>query len=218
MKTLLSILMLAIFGFVFSQENPRVIVFKPEDTKKTKWGSGEELNALKIGLAEMFLGDFSLFYERALSDIFTFEAGLGFTKRKDPSVGPFGFTFFEPDYVNPDITSKVGTALSAGFRLYPDYVFEDFYISIELKYRTYNWDNDYYASYGTVEESSKVFYPRISSGQSLLISDKLIFDYFGGIGLATITTNRFDWNTESVQPNQTRTLWFHVGLRFGLLF
>jgi hypothetical protein len=230
MKRCIFFLLTFCWVVAYSQDDPKVIVFKPDDNGPNKSGGlmGDQSNILKLGVAEMFLGDYSLFFERALADFASFEVGAGFTKRRDPSIGPFNFDILEDMTVPDELISRLGSSFSLGFRLYPDYVLEDWYFSVEVKWRNYNWTNSGYSVYdwdtqtsssiGPVDESFRVFYPRVSSGYSAVFGDRLVVDYFGGIGLARATRNTFNFNTEQVEQTQNRVLWFHVGLRFGLLF
>jgi hypothetical protein len=216
MKKIIVLIFISMYALMQAQQDPRVIVFNADDKKKSA-STGDEMNILKIGLAEMFLGDYSLFFERGLTDYFSVEIGAGLTSRSNPSIGPFSFTFLD-DFVDTDIVGRMGNSLSAGFRIYPDYVLEDFYFSVDVKRRVYSWENSFYQTPEPVRESYSVLYPRISSGQSVIVGDKVVIDYFGGVGFAKIKRNAYDWNTEDISTTESQTLWFHLGLRLGLLF
>lgn len=193
-----------------AQNEPRVVTFKSEETNKDNLNS--EQNILKLSILEYFSGDFALYYERAVGDMFGLEMSLGVTVFD--YVGSI-FDDFLYDY--DEKIFQYGLSYSLSLRFYPIDLFDEFYVAPEYKFRRYKWKREYFS--GDVEESRKLSLPRLNIGYSYFYDNNLLFDYFVGIGLNNETRERFDVNdnqvfTEELNPRPR----FHVGFKIGYAF
>jgi hypothetical protein len=203
-------------SIVCSQEKPNVVVFKPEEQSGLQ--IKEAKNAIKIGVGDMFVGDYCLHYERSVNDFLSWGGGLGITSRIDPRIDPFSLYFIEEVYGNSLIQNNPALSWALNFNFHFDYVFDGSYIGFELKRRVYDWDNLSYAFAESVNEWYNVLYPRINLGYNIVLADRLIFDGFVGIGAARVTLNQYSTFQEEVIETSERRILFHLGLRIGGIF
>jgi hypothetical protein len=115
------ILCLTFIAFLSNaQDNPKVIVFKSEDSNVN---SSPQSNILRVGVFEIVNGDFSLYYERKVAEKLSLQFGLGVTIQDY-----FGGLLNEDiDFLlESDVQAKVGHSLSAGFRFLPKWCFRGF--------------------------------------------------------------------------------------------
>jgi hypothetical protein len=203
---------------VFSQENPRVIVFNsPESNTITKKDTYP--NLLKISVIEAMAGDLSFYYERILAKNLSGEIGLGLTTK-----GLFSTDIQDP---NTDIfrQSKTGISFGFGMRYYPFRAVEDYYFAPELKYR---FSQNTYTPNLTdnFQESKSMLNVRMTFGYVFFIDDRIFLDLFASLGIASIKEidyiNVFNNETFQDEPveriTKSPSVRFSIGLKFGLNF
>lgn len=196
---------------VYGQNEPRVVTFKSDENNIEN--NHLEQNILKLSLFEYFSGDFALYYERALGDMFGLEMSLGATL-----YDIIGNIVLFDEIGTEDKELKYGLSYSFALRFYPVDLFEEFYVSAEYKFRKYNWNQNYY-DFGIHEETLKYSIPRLNFGYTSFYDNNLLFDYFLGIGVNTITSERYDYDSDSVTTEQLNPRpKFHIGLKVGYAF
>ncbi|MGB0933166.1 MAG: hypothetical protein ACPGU5_02725 [Lishizhenia sp.] len=161
---------------------PKVVVFNgSNDTEKPKT---IYKNLIKLSALEIFSGDISLYYERIVSENFSFEGGLGFTI--DDYLEGFFNDSFDNFSSNEDRVSKIGVSTSIGFRYYPFLASEEVYFAPELKYRYYHSDYEFGTNENPVffKETKTIINPRITVGYVYFFDDKIFVDMFAGLGIA----------------------------------
>lgn len=193
-----------------AQNEPRVVTFKSEESSKDNLNL--EQNILKLSVLEYFSGDFALYYERALGDMFGLEMSLGVTV-----FDYVGSIFDDFLFGYDEKIFQYGLSYSLSLRFYPIDLFDEFYIAPEYKFRRYKWKREY--SSGDEEESRKISLPRLNIGYSYFYDNNLLFDYFVGIGLNNETREWYDVNvsqvvTEDLNPRPR----FHIGFKIGYAF
>jgi hypothetical protein len=197
-------------------------VFKPESNDQSARGFNSDFqNVVRLGLFEMIYGDVSLYYERALNKQFTAEIGLGLTFRDN-----FGGLIFDDDgsFFTETIDARIGNSFSLGFRVYPEYLFEDWYFSVELKYRQYKWFQPNLEGITTELDRRSYFMPRFNLGWAAYSDNNVCFDIFMGVSSARLTRyelyayehqgqtvlESYDWSI--IYPRM------HIGMRIGFGF
>ena len=135
---------------------------------------------LKAGLLEFFSGDFSMYYERVISNKISLEAGAGIV-----------FKNFLKEFVeeNTSANSKQvipGPSLSASIRYYPYIPGELFYLSAGYKYRRYRTKYTNISNANQQEETFKEYYGksiyRLGAGFNFVLDEKMLLDLYSGIG------------------------------------
>lgn len=218
-----SIYILCFMLFAFfsnAQDNPKVIVFKSEDSKVN---SSPQSNILRVGVFEIVNGDFSLYYERKVAEKLSLQFGLGVTIQDYFG----GLLNDDIDFLlESDVQAKVGHSLSAGFRFYPSGALEDFYFAPEIKYRKYQWDDNTYNGPDPETQTRSYAIPRLNIGYVWYYDNSVNFDLFAGFGFAKIKNNAYETTydpitfqaqTEMTEREALRPR-FHIGFSIGFAF
>jgi len=93
-------------------------------------------NAVKVDPVQVIFGDFRIYYERLISNHYSFEVGLGFTRRNYAA----GWFDYELDNLGDNVNIETGYSVSLAFRRY----FQDYeelhglYLSAAGNYRLYS--------------------------------------------------------------------------------
>lgn len=205
-------------------DGPKVVVFNSEDTVDKK----NEIiarNLFKFGLLSPFAGDFSFYYERVLAKSFSMEFGLGITI-EDYIQGVIDDEFLD---INND-NNLFGPSALIGFRYYPVYTPEEFYIAGEFKHKQYRSEQNFNSSNDVFARSNVISKFRLTFGYQVFVYDNVFWDFFGGFGLGS--ENRITYSEEFVDPssttnndmvivkNEQRDLkpYVHIGVKIGLTF
>ena len=220
MKPLLIIIFTLTVSFAFAQ--PRVVSF---DSQQGKPDPRKETNILKLNVLEYFVKDYSLYYEKELTNKLSAEVGFGVT------FGDFYWNFFKNTISSPSTTmslenEKLGYSFSAAIRFYPVQALEKAYIAPEFKFREYNWDvtvMDYSNSVnGTllkVDESRTYIIPRLTFGYVIFLFNNLSLDFNLGFGInlpKETTYNHDTYRLEKVTLKSRPRI--HSGFKIGYVF
>jgi hypothetical protein len=202
---------------LLGQDTPKVVVFENTSSQNTYDASAKE-NVLKWNMFGFTRGDFSLYYERKISDNVTGEIGFGVTKYDhyyhvfNESFGHIGY---EPE------SGVFGYALSASIRLYADEAFDGFYFDLGLKHRVYNSDLTISSAYSIINFEDAVicknaFFPRFTMGYFHQMNQFGI-EPFVGVGLERLSA--FPSNEIESEFDYARdVLRIHAGIKINLLF
>ncbi|MCC5922740.1 MAG: hypothetical protein JJT77_03045 [Crocinitomicaceae bacterium] len=193
-----------------AQTEPKVITFKSDDSSNPNISKETlERNVFKLSIIEILAGDFPVYYERGLNNMFSLEFGLGAT------FGDFmndfsSLAFFDPD---SDIGIQYGLSYSLALRFYPIDLFEEFYVATEFKSRNFRW------SYLDHQESRRYRMPRLSLGYAYFYDNNLVFDYFLGVGLNNMSESRYDFIEDAVvRKDFNPRPRLHAGFKIGYVF
>jgi hypothetical protein len=214
MKHLLILFLLAVSFIIadksFSQTEPKVITFKADDASNpNKIRETLQRNVFKLSILEILAGDFPVYYERGLNDMFSMEFGVGATF--GDFMNDFGsLAFFDPD---SEIGIQYGLSYSLALRFYPIDLFEEFYVAAEFKSRNYRW------TYFDHQESRRYRMPRLSLGYAYFYDNNLVFDYFLGVGLNNRSELRYSFIEDAViQKDFNPRPRLHAGFKIGYVF
>jgi hypothetical protein len=149
-------------------------------------------NLIKINPLLIFNGDIPIYWERRIKDQVSVEAGLGFTHM---------------DYVNNIFTlsdqtgnlevrnAKPGYSLMIAAKYYPSKftkALDDIYFGPEIRYRKYNTeveDCSPTSLTGFVAEDRTLIDFKLNVGYIYYLSDRVIVDFYGGIGMRSRNIN-----------------------------
>ncbi|PWH81387.1 DUF3575 domain-containing protein [Brumimicrobium oceani] len=201
---------------------PRVVTFGDE-VEESEQRTYDEKNIIKLNLGELFSSDFSLYYERQLTNKLTFEVGAGLT------YNDFFGHLFSPSLYAPEayaVDKKMGNSFAVGLRFYTSRTFDGFYIAPEYKYRKYHWsdeaqfiDTDANIPGLYLDESRVHSIARLSFGYALFYSNNIQFDFQTGIGLSSITEkiyNPYSGELETTKVNFRPRV--NLGFKLGYAF
>lgn len=212
-------------------QSSTVEVFKPENYNE-EFSSEEvtytEINCVKWNLGMLTRGVFMLDYERALSDYFTAEVGLGITYQD------YWFEIFNEMWVdnyysyNYSPQPKGGLAFEGGIRLFPGEVggFDGFYIYPNVRLRDYNIDYTYNYTDDMGEEQDKIFNAGYSMTEVGFIvgyeieswADVVTWDYYFGIMYRKAIFDHIDAENLQIERENISNPFFVLGLKLGVPF
>lgn len=89
--------------------------------------------AFKLSPLLSFVGEYPLFFEYALKKKSSVEFGLGATYPNLLMTGIYDAVYFDLE----GRQKNIGYSVSANYRLYPDIVFEEFFIGLDFRYKSY---------------------------------------------------------------------------------
>jgi len=219
-----------LYGFAYAQ--PKVVTFESEENS-TEESTYSKRNLLKVGVVELFSGDFPIYYERVLTNHISAEIGLGITFGDFYSdVVNLGGGDGGSSPLNTNVDARYGVSFSAALRFYPIEILEELYISTEFKFRKFNWgrqiDEIYYDPEDidppveiseNVTESRTYSMPRVTLGYSYFYEENLIIDLHVGIGMNTSVDEIFDYQSKQVikteRPTNPRV---HAGVKISYVF
>lgn len=221
MKALLIICFTLLITLI--QAQPRVITFGEDDTETT---TQMPKNLIKLSPFEYFAGDFSIYYERVLTEKITAEVGIGMT-----NADLYGLVKYIDLYspFNSFVTPKMGFSFTAAIRFYPIEVLEGVYVAPEFKYRKHNWERRTYEdlyffdepsdSDELVDENRTYTIPRITFGWAVLYDNNLSFDWSIGLGMNSAKENVFNEETMMMETRKRGTNpRLNLGLKIGFAF
>lgn len=221
-------LTLTVLVFLFTiisikgQDEPKVIIFKPSsETFEGEENIKSEKNSFKLGLIEAIYGSYAVYYERALNNKFTFDAGFGATfsnliMELEPRFGfrPIGST---SEYY----TYNYGRIISFGAKYYLSEVYEDYYFAFSYFNRNYIWDHFPNGDRGrglTYKENYRISAPQLLFGYSWLGDAGLVLDTFAGIGFTKFSTDIYSTDTDKIETFEESLPTFRFGMKLGIIF
>lgn len=242
MNKIVTVLFLSAFNVVFSQvvkttpapssssNQPKVIVFKPDSTTDSKGYTPEFRHMIKISPLMFFNGDFPLFYEMRVGNNTSIEVAAGMTSKDhiheiyDEMNDNNANLFYE---YGETTEYQFGRSLRAAFKYWPSKygaLDEGYYFSPEFLYRNYKstisaevYDADL-EMYQTLaynrERTVKEF--RMLVGWVYYLDDNVFFEYFVGVGLASINNKYFVDNSSQPEfvEDKSRPNYI-VGIKLG---
>ena len=181
-------------------QQPKVVVFNPEGNSDSNVNSKEPefRHMIKISPIMFINGDFPIFYEYRLGRNLSIEAAIGIT-HKDYIHELFEATKGDFSYDNEELYTT-GNSFRSSLKYWPSKygaMEEGYYFSIEYLNRNYNstltfedYDNNT-SEYIFYESPKKrnISEWRLLFGYVYYLDDKVFFEYFGGIGMGTVTTD-----------------------------
>jgi hypothetical protein len=210
----------------------QVKVYTPSPSGKAKEDNSYKW-VVKTDLFGYVSGEFPVAFEYKLGQKFSVEASAGFTYAFYPNESLFGSE--NGDGSSADTKAALGSAFRGAFKFYPssDYdAIEGWFFGLQAFTKTTNREYDVQSNYGS-DSSSSGFDgkkdTKSKTGLSLIIGKQLFqdsniaFEYFIGIGMASVNRsyyiNEYDYNTNTtyntlketneVVPN------FQLGLKIG---
>ncbi|PWH81385.1 DUF3575 domain-containing protein [Brumimicrobium oceani] len=221
MRALLFICFTLILTIV--QAQPRVVTFGEEGTEPT---NPAPKNLIKLNPFEFVAGDFSIYYERILTEKLTAEVGIGMT-----NADLYGLVNYIDLYspFNNFVTPKMGFSFTAAIRFYPIEALEGIYVAPEFKYRKYNWErityddlyffDEPYDNEQMVEEDRTYTIPRITFGWMILYDNNLSLDWSIGLGMNTAKENIYNEETMMMEVRKRGTNpRLNLGLKIAYAF
>jgi hypothetical protein len=199
---LLFIFILSGFSFnCFAQTDPSrvTVTYSKVGFKRVEKDNGIH-TLIKINPLLILNGDIPIYVERRIKDQISLEGGIGFTHM---------------DYVtniftvnnqngNPDVRkANPGYSLMVAAKFYPSKytkALDEFYFGPEIRYRKYNTEVQDCSS-----PSSAIFIPetriltdfKLTIGYISYISDRVIVDFYGGIGMRSRNITSYSCNSSS---------------------
>ncbi len=239
MNKIVTVLFLSACNIVFSQvvktsdtpastNQPKVIVFKPDSGTNSKNYTPEFRHMIKISPLMFFNGDFPLFYELRLGTNTSIEVAAGITNKDhinelyDEVNNNNSNVFYDYDETTE---YQFGRSLRMAFKYWPSKygaLDEGYYFSPEFLYRNYKSTSlvEDYSSNNTVteyydkERAVKEF--RMLAGWVYYLDDNVFFEYFVGVGLASITTKYSLANATKVELEEKKSRPnYIVGIKLG---
>lgn len=190
-------------------------------TKQSLFNPSKNLS--KIGVQEIFNGDFSLYQERVFTDKLSAEVGLGIVLRN------FIKDFFQENTPSDTRKTLLGPSFSLKAKYYPYIPGEAFYFSAEHKFRRYRTQYSTTSVSGSMFEFNEfsqrnVF--RIGIGYIHCVDEHFFIDYYTSVGMSNVldqnripiynqTTGEYDYEKDK---SRTTALHFVAGLKFGYRF
>lgn len=171
----------------------KIRVYSPDAvTSKTdnayKW-------VVKTDVLAFLTGEFALGTEYRISNKFSAEASAGVTYA---FIGNGVSLFDNDEYSHDDMEAKMGSAFRGTIKYYPssDYdAIEGWSFGIQLFSKTTNHENTYDDYLNSTSFTDK----KVKTGASLIIAKQLFqdsniaFEYFIGIGMASVKRDYSDW-------------------------
>ena len=224
-KSILFVLAFINITFIKAQDGPKVVVFNSPAQERTP---SDVQNVLKFSVLEAFSGDFAFYYERILGEKISAEVGLGITLSDYiTSLYNSDINVFDNSY-----EALFGASFSAGFRYYPLFAPEEFYVAPEFKIKTYNNNRSYDNGFGglvTGKEKRTISVGRITFGYHYLVENNIFVDFYGGFGIGKIYQNEFKYISQTdstgaqvggydyVEGSRLAPR-IHLGLKVGIAF
>lgn len=209
-----------------AQDGPKVVVFNSPKVERVQ---SDVQNVLKFSVLEAFSGDFSFYYERILGEKISAEVGLGITLSDYiTSLYNSDINVFDNSY-----EALFGASFSLGFRYYPLFAPEEFYVSPEFKFKSYNNNRTYDDGLGNInvgKEKRTVSVGRITFGYHFLVENNIFIDFYGGFGIGKIYQNEYKYisQTDPITGVSTGSYDYiegsrlapriHLGLKVGIAF
>ena len=156
---------------------------------------------IKIGFSSLFRGDFMLGYERMINKKWSVEFDVGMLTRD------YSENFFYEISNSIEQVSLPGISIAPSVRYYPYIPLTEFFITAELKQRTYRFiTNDAVIGKTTHVESRTS--PRLGLGYMYFFDEHLKLDVSSNVGFTFVkATLDSDPDTNGPTPNK-----FHFGL------
>jgi len=228
-----SLSILSVFGSL-AQDGPKVVVFNSPKQERVQT---DIKNVLKFSVLEAFSGDFSFYYERILSEKTSAEIGIGLTLSDYiTSLYNSDINVFDNSY-----EALFGGSFSLGFRYYPLFASEEFYVSPEFKFKNYNNNRSYQTTTTTAtgilisttetgKEKRSISVGRITFGYHYLVEHNIFLDFYGGFGIARVSQTNFQYVSD-IDPITGAVIGgydflsssrlaprIHIGLKIGIAF
>lgn len=190
---------------IFAQDNSNSGQIRVYDSYQPTNGSTvSERNKISINPLNVLIGDYSIFYERMITDIFSIEASVGLTYTNYMR----DFSLFDSDYQNSNINSEsqMGITYSIAPKLYlNDDDFEGTYISLYFRSRTYNSiasSTDYSSvSLAPTEQYYRFNTGTFNFGHNYHLGNHVLLDCYVGVGLRFTTNNLIEESYSSTTGN-----------------
>jgi hypothetical protein len=213
MKHILSIIFsLWLTTQVFAQDNPSSGQIKVYDSYQPPNGSTQSVkNKVAINPLGVFIGDYSIFYERMLGKIFSIEGSIGVTYQ-NYFYENINMQIFDSYYTGEVISKpKTGITYSIAPKLYlNDDDFEGTYIGMYIRSRTYNTTatgSTYGGSFSSpIEQYYRINTVTFNLGHNYHLGSNILLDYYGGIGMRFTTLSQVEEIYASGSNNSTYEL------------
>ncbi|MFZ5554251.1 MAG: hypothetical protein ACOZCO_14125 [Bacteroidota bacterium] len=186
--------------------------------------SPEYSGAIKLSPLLAIVGDFPVFYEHVLKKKVSVEGGIGITY---PNIFMGGLFESNGFYENFDERKrKIGYSISTNIRLYPSYVFDEFYFGVDIKYRSYLMELESCGStsYQDKKETISTFDSKLLIGYITDVGSSAIIEYYFSFGLRNIVFDYYDCNTSGglttlFKIKEENTIpHFSLGIKLGIGF
>ncbi len=185
-------------------------------------------NAIKIDPLQIIFGDYSIYYERIISDRYSAEAGIGITRR-NYAASWYDYTL---DDFGRNVDIQTSHALSASLRRYFMASEELFgpYFAIGASLRDYRTHYTVIDSLGDLtdrdfdDRRQSIFYSLSFGYQAIPLSSNLFVDFYVALGLRSKdflivrALDRNDPETYSVEPLNENRFGVQVGAKIGFGF
>jgi len=207
-----------------SRRTVTVIYSKVQYNRTTK--DREVHNLIKINPLLVFNGDFPLYFEMRVKDQLSVEGAVGVT------YNDYLYEIFclaDSKFQNEDRKPKIGYSLAGALKFYPSKytkALDEFYFGVEVRYRHYASqipDDGGNSIFGNISESRNLTDFKFIVGYINYISDRVILEYYGGIGLRqrNISMGYSDYNVNTstyqtkLDATQDMVPAISMGLKFG---
>ncbi len=185
-------------------------------------------NAIKFDPVQILYGDFRIYYERVISNQFSFQIAAGITRRNYTA----GWFDYELDNFGENIDIQTGYSISFSVRRY----FEDLeepdglYLDLGINYRTYSKGFAVFDSTGTLtgdvfEDNRNILSASSKIGFQLLsLTSNLFFDIYTGPAIRfkdfqiVRSTDLNDPSAYFIEPLEEIAFGWDFGVRLGLGF
>lgn len=190
----------------------------------------KDLQLLKWNISLLSRGAFHLNYERALTKLFSVEAGAGIAYR-DYQTELFHLDIydFSNDFYDQDFTVAPGFSFDVNPRVYPEGTLDGFYFGPCFRYRKYNISVEDYQYYNevisstiTIPGTSNVGYSNKEIGfligyQSDSWWSDIVMDYYFGVTLNTQKYNEINSISGGFDSKQKTVPAILLGLKIALM-
>jgi hypothetical protein len=183
-------------------------------------------NLIKINPLLVLNGDIPLYYERRIKDRFSIEGGIGFTHM---DYIYHSYVLYD-EYGEEERRAKPGYSLMVSAKFYPSSytkALDEFYFGPEIRFRRYNTeveDCETTSFSGYLPEYRMVTDFKITVGYITYLTDEVILDFYGGIGMRSRNVSLAYCDHTSLNPimiydNYTDMVpLFSAGIKLGFGF
>ena len=203
------------------------VTYSKLNTGKGGISDKEVFHAIKIDPVLFIVGELPIFYEHRLGNKTSFEIGLGITMLDYINSGIISEASISEYYDSRNV--KLGYTISGEFRFYPSNhtrALEDIYFGPHIKFKQYNTSliNCGSPLEEALDEHITYLNAQLKVGYIIYPSDRVFFDWYGGIGLKFTNNNGYtcssSGNTSTVVSNNFSSMKpaLSLGTRLGFAF
>jgi hypothetical protein len=165
-------------------------------------------NLIKIGAAQIFVGEVNFCYERLLFKKLSAEIASGFVTDN------YLLNFISETKTGNTGKTLIGPSFGAMLKYYPFITGDEVYVCLDFKYRRYRKQYTQDGGAYSFNEYVERYIPRVGIGYHFFLDENLFFDFSGNLGL--IFQNSLQFNNNQV--DKAIKLNFGLGLKFGYAF